>query len=135
MTCAGSRLRGARRSWKGLFARAGRKVQLDEHLEAEGPLVFDHACQLGLEGIVSKRKGSRYQSGCSRDWVKAAKQLTTAEEGEAYARKLWEAGVRVTCTRYIGTIHDFVILNAIADRPAARGAIAQATAALRSALD
>jgi acetyl esterase len=56
------------------------------------------------------------------------------DEGEAYARKLWEAGVRVTCTRYIGTIHDFVMLNAIAAAPAARGAIAQATAALKSAL-
>jgi acetyl esterase len=56
------------------------------------------------------------------------------DEGEAYARKLWEAGVRVTCTRYIGTIHDFVMLNAIATAPAARGAIAQATAALKSAL-
>ena len=54
--------------------------------------------------------------------------------GEAYARKLWEAGVRVTCTRYIGTIHDFVMLNAIADAPAARSAIAQANAALISAL-
>jgi acetyl esterase/lipase len=56
------------------------------------------------------------------------------DEGEAYARKLWEAGVRVTCTRYIGTIHDFVMLNAIADAPAARGAIAQANAALMAAL-
>ena len=56
------------------------------------------------------------------------------DEGEAYARKLWEAGVRVTCTRYIGTIHDFVMLNAIADAPAARGAIAQANAALIAAL-
>jgi acetyl esterase/lipase len=54
------------------------------------------------------------------------------DEGEAYARKLWEAGVRVTCTRYIGTIHDFVMLNAITDAPAARGAIAQANAALIS---
>ena len=54
------------------------------------------------------------------------------DKGEAYARKLWEAGVRVTCTRYIGTIHDFVMLNAIADAPAARGAIAQANAALIS---
>jgi acetyl esterase len=56
------------------------------------------------------------------------------DEGEAYARKLWEAGMRVTCTRYIGTIHDFVMLNAIADAPAARGAIAQTNAALISAL-
>jgi len=54
------------------------------------------------------------------------------DEGEAYARKLWEAGVRVTYTRYIGTIHDFVMLNAITDAPAARGAIAQANAALIS---
>jgi ATP-dependent DNA ligase len=45
-------------------------VQLNEHLEAEGPLVFEHACRLGLEGIVSKHKGSWYQSGRSRDWVK-----------------------------------------------------------------
>jgi len=39
---------------------------------------------------------------------------------------------RVTCTRYIGTIRDFVMFNAIADTPAARGAIAQANAALIS---
>jgi len=54
------------------------------------------------------------------------------DEGEAYARKLWEAGVRVTCTRYIGAIHDLVMLNAIADAPAALGAIEQANAALIS---
>jgi acetyl esterase len=56
------------------------------------------------------------------------------DEGEAYARKLLEAGVHTTCTRYVGTIHDFVMLNALADTPAARGAIGQANAALRSAL-
>jgi ATP-dependent DNA ligase len=32
--------------------------------------VFEHACRLGFEGIVSKRKGSRYQSGRSYDWLK-----------------------------------------------------------------
>jgi acetyl esterase len=56
------------------------------------------------------------------------------DEGEAYARKLSEACVRTTCTRYIGTIHDFVTLNALADTPAVRGAVDQAAAALRSAL-
>ena len=55
------------------------------------------------------------------------------DEGEAYARKLLEAGVRTTCTRYIGTIHDFVMLNALADTPAALGAVKQAVAALKSA--
>jgi bifunctional non-homologous end joining protein LigD len=54
-----------------LLARAGHGVQLNEHLEAEGPVVFEHACRMGLEGIVSKRKGSWYQSGRSRDCVKA----------------------------------------------------------------
>ena len=33
--------------------------------------MFEHACRMGLEGIVSKRKGSWYHSGRSRDWVKA----------------------------------------------------------------
>jgi len=56
------------------------------------------------------------------------------DEGEAYARKLSDAGVRVTSIRYNGTIHDFVMLNALADTPATRGAIAQAVAALRGAL-
>jgi acetyl esterase len=56
------------------------------------------------------------------------------DEGEAYAHKLMQAGVSVTAVRYLGTIHDFVMLNAIADTPAARAAIAQANNALRSAL-
>ena len=56
------------------------------------------------------------------------------DEGEAYARKLSDAGVRVTSTRYNGTIHDFVMLNALADTPATRGAIAQAIGALKGAL-
>jgi acetyl esterase len=55
------------------------------------------------------------------------------DEGEAYARKLTVAGVTVTSTRYNGTIHDFVMLNALADTPAARAAIVQANAFLRNA--
>jgi acetyl esterase len=57
------------------------------------------------------------------------------DEGECYARKLAQAGVRVTSTRYNGTLHDFVLLNVLADTPAARGAIAQTTAFLRSILE
>ena len=53
------------------------------------------------------------------------------DEGEAYANKLREAGVRVTAVRFQGTIHDFVMLNALANTAAARGAIALATAWLR----
>lgn len=57
------------------------------------------------------------------------------DEGEAYARRLSDAGVRVTSVRYNGTIHDFVMLNALADTPATRGAIAQAIGALKMALE
>lgn len=56
------------------------------------------------------------------------------DEGEAYARKLGQAGVTVTSVRYNGTIHDFVMLNGLADTPAAKAAIAQGGAALKAAL-
>jgi acetyl esterase len=56
------------------------------------------------------------------------------DEGEAYARKLIQAGVRVTSVRYNGTIHDFVLLNAISETPAVRAAVTEATTALRNAL-
>lgn len=56
------------------------------------------------------------------------------DEGEAYARKLSEAGVRVTSVRYNQTVHDFVMLNPLADTPAVRAAVAQAIGALREAL-
>ena len=39
-------------------------------MEGDGETVFSHACKLGLEGIVSKRKNSPYRSGRSPDWLK-----------------------------------------------------------------
>jgi len=45
------------------------------------------------------------------------------DEGEAYARKLNAAGVEVTAIRHQGTIHDFLMLNDIANTPASRNAI------------
>jgi acetyl esterase len=56
------------------------------------------------------------------------------DEGEAYARKLKNAGVAVTATRYNGMIHDFVLLNAIHDVPGVQAAIKQASDAIRVAL-
>lgn len=53
------------------------------------------------------------------------------DEGEEYARKLMQAGVPVMATRYLGTIHDFVMLNALADTAAAQGAVSQTIDVLR----
>jgi acetyl esterase len=53
------------------------------------------------------------------------------DEGEAYANKLREASVHVTAVRFQGIIHDFVMLNALANTAAARGAIALANAWLK----
>jgi bifunctional non-homologous end joining protein LigD len=50
---------------------------------ADGALVFEHACKLGLEGIVSKRKGSRYSAGRSPDWPKSKKPNSPAVRREA----------------------------------------------------
>ncbi len=56
------------------------------------------------------------------------------DEGEAYARRLAAAGVRVTLSRYPGTIHASVVLNAVCQDPSPRGAIREAAAAVRAAL-
>ncbi len=54
------------------------------------------------------------------------------DEGEAYARKLKQAGVSVTAVRYNGTIHDFVLLNALRDVPSTQAAIEQASEGIRA---
>jgi acetyl esterase/lipase len=57
------------------------------------------------------------------------------DEGEAYARKLKEAGVSVDAVRYNGTIHDFVALNALRHVPSTEAAIEQINDGLRKRLE
>ena len=56
------------------------------------------------------------------------------EEGEAYARKLIQAGVEVTAVRMLATVHDFAMLNALADTPATKAAVQLASQKLSEAL-
>jgi ATP-dependent DNA ligase len=58
--------------WR-LLNKGGGGLLINEWIEgdeADGATIFLHACSLGLEGIVSKRKGSRYNSGRSPYWLK-----------------------------------------------------------------
>src|SRR5262249_5263886 len=50
---------------------AGSPVRLSEHLDIDGPTMFEHAGRLGLEGIVSKRRDTPYRSGRTDDWLKS----------------------------------------------------------------
>ena len=56
------------------------------------------------------------------------------DEGEAYARKLKDAGVAVTATRYNGLIHDFMLLNALHDVAGVQACLEQTSNAVRDAL-
>jgi bifunctional non-homologous end joining protein LigD len=58
-------------------------LRINEHLPYPGDMVFRHACKMGLEGIVSKRLGSRYVSGRSRDWLKFKNPDAPAVKREA----------------------------------------------------
>ena len=67
-----------------LLAHAAPGLRFNEHLnEQDGPLVFAHACKLGLEGIVSKRRNSPYRSGRSPDWIKSKNPAAPAVKREA----------------------------------------------------
>ena len=65
----------------GLLRDSAPGIRLCEHIEdADGAVVFRAACNLGLEGIVAKRRDSRYHSGRSRDWIKVKNMAHPAIE-------------------------------------------------------
>ena len=87
------------------------------------------------EPTVSPLQASKEQlSGLPSALIINGENDVLCDEGEAYALKLLEAGVRVTAVRYHGTIHDFVMLDAITNDPAPRGAIEQASQMLKQVL-
>jgi len=68
------------------LAKASHGIRFNEHIEGDGPTIFAHACKLGLEGIVSKRKDSTYRSGRSPDWLKMKNSDAPAVKREAEER-------------------------------------------------
>jgi bifunctional non-homologous end joining protein LigD len=67
-----------------VLTKAGPGLRFNEHMEHDdGETVFRHACKMGLEGIVSKGKGSSYRSGRSPDWLKMKNPACAAVKREA----------------------------------------------------
>jgi bifunctional non-homologous end joining protein LigD len=53
-----------------LLARSRSGIVFNDHTNEDGAAIFQHACEMGLEGIESKRLSAPYRSGPSRDWIK-----------------------------------------------------------------
>jgi len=66
--------------------------------------------------------------------IQVAENDVLRDEGEAYGRKLTEAGVNATTVRYNGVIHDFGLLNPLADLPQTKDLFIQASAQLKQYL-
>ena len=66
--------------------------------------------------------------------IQVAESDILRDGGEAYGRKLDEAGVKVTTVRYNGMIHDFGLLNGLAEVPAVRSLFVQAAVELKKYL-
>jgi len=110
---------------------------------ADGPWLTRPAMQWFWDQYLpdqSKRKessaapflaSSEELSGLPAALVITAENDVLRDEGEAYGRKLMQAGVDTIVTRYNGAIHDFVMLNSIANSPAVRAAVAEAVEFLK----
>jgi bifunctional non-homologous end joining protein LigD len=72
-------------------------ILLNEHIAEDGPTVFAHACQLGAEGIVSKKVDGSYQSGPCRVWIKVrnpASITVQRERSEMWNRRASDSAHR-----------------------------------------
>jgi bifunctional non-homologous end joining protein LigD len=80
-----------------LLRSCGPGLRLVEHLAHGGDVVYRHACRLGCEGIASKRLGSPYVSGRTRQWLKFKNPAAPAVKREA--GEDWGRGVNLTAAR------------------------------------
>lgn len=53
-----------------LIRDVGQPILYSDHLEEKGEAMFQHACKIGLEGVISKRMDAPYRSGRTESWIK-----------------------------------------------------------------
>jgi bifunctional non-homologous end joining protein LigD len=87
------------------------RIRYSDHVEAEPADVFKNACEMGLEGIVCKQRGSRYQSGESDLWVKVKCKQSDTFPIVAFVEKLG-AHPRRIASLYLGRWEDGRLLYA-----------------------
>lgn len=61
---------GRKRVLAELIRDVGQPILYSDHLKDKGEAMFDHACKIGLEGVVSKRMDAPYRSGRGVSWIK-----------------------------------------------------------------
>ena len=71
-----------------MLRRPSSGIRFNEHMEGDGTVVFQHACKLGLEGIVSKRGIPLYVSGRTPHWIKSKDPMAPAVKREAEEEEL-----------------------------------------------
>lgn len=110
---------------------------------ADGPWLTAKTMKwmFGLQGLDGTQNETAYPLRATIDQLKGLPDALfifdddiLRDDGEAYAAKLSQAGVAVTSVRYNNTIHDFAMLNPLAETPPVRGAMLQVIATLREVL-
>jgi bifunctional non-homologous end joining protein LigD len=65
-----------------LLCGADTRIRFNEHVAGDSPTVFEHACRLGAEGIVSKKIDGTYRSGSCPVWIKVRNPASIAVQRE-----------------------------------------------------
>jgi len=90
-----------KRALKRILDGAPENLIYHEHLEIEGSRVFEHACKLGLEGIIGKRRDAPYRSGRQDSWIKVKCAKSETFPIVAFVEKLGARPRRVA-SFYVG---------------------------------
>jgi acetyl esterase/lipase len=88
----------------------------------------------GASTVSPLRASLEELSGLPETFLVVDENDVLRDEGEAFARRLTEAGVRTTSVRYNATLHDFMMLNPLRATAATTDAVEQAVSTLRRAL-